>query len=177
MIQLTFIGPEVEVLYPPETLFSEQDITTICFDSLPETVNVGGDMFFSFSLRNTSPKIKLPSDSINSADHSILHGVAVFRKVFDPTSKRRFDQKSLVIISSHNFTSLFMNIIRIISATSAIGDPAPLETACTHIAAWPPITVGRLDLPFMGTGIELDMCVFLYLTESLLNIIPVDLSM
>jgi hypothetical protein len=50
-----------------------------------------------------------------------------------------------------------MNVIRIIAAAAAIGDPTPLETACTHIAAWPDPTVGRLNLDFMGTSIKFEM--------------------
>ena len=158
----------MEVLYPPESL-SEQDMTTICFNSFPERHDSDvADMFFSFSMRNTS-HVKIPTDVVRPADPSMLHGVSVFRQVFDPMSKRRFDQKSLVIISSHNFTSLFMNIIRIISAAAAIGDPTPLETACTHIAAWPDPTVGRLDLHFMETRIELEMCVCLCSPWSLMS--------
>jgi hypothetical protein len=155
-------------LYPPESL-SEQDLTTICFNSFPERHDTDvADMFFSFTTRNTS-HVKTPTDAVRSADPSVLHGVSVFRQVFDPMSKRRFDQKSLVIISSHNFTSLFMNVIRIISNAAAIGDPTLLETACTHIAAWPDPAVGRLDLHFMEAKIELEMCVRLCNPWSLMS--------
>ena len=82
-------------MYPPESL-SEQDLTTICFNSFPERHDTDVvDMFFSFTMRNTS-HIKFPADVVRSADPSMLHGVSVFRQVFEPMSKRRFDQKSLV---------------------------------------------------------------------------------
>jgi hypothetical protein len=152
----------VELLYPQDTLFSESDLSTICFNSFPERHDGEvADMFFSFTVRNTSSNIKISSALVQSGSSSVFHGVSVFRQSYDTMSKRRFDQKSLVVISALNFTPLFMNMLRVIAASSAIGDPTPLETACAHIAAWPPPTVGRINLPFMGTSIELEMCVVL----------------
>ena len=50
-----------------------------------------------------------------------------------------------------------MNILRVITASSAIGDPARLEAACAQIALWNPPRIGKQNLPFLGGLMSLEM--------------------
>lgn len=74
-------------------------------------------------------------------------------------TKRRFNQKSLVLISNHDFPAFFMNLLRIITSSGAISDPARLEAACSQIEAWPPPSLRKMELPFLGVMVMLEMYV------------------
>ena len=81
----------------------------------------------------------------------------MFRQEYDRMTKRRFNQKSLVLVSNHDFPAFFMNLLRIVVTGSSIGDPTRLEVACSQIESWPPPVIGKQDLPFFGGMITLDM--------------------
>ncbi|KAF2664469.1 hypothetical protein BT63DRAFT_429236 [Microthyrium microscopicum] len=153
------IGPEVEVVYPSDTPFSAVDLSTICFDSFPERHDgeITEDMYYNFTLRNNSPDINLTSPSPPYGSPESFHGVTVFRQEYDGSSKRRFNQKSLVIISNHEFSSFFMNLLRVIVTGSNIGDITRLESACAQIEGWPPPRIGTQELPFLGGKMVLEI--------------------
>lgn len=163
-------GPEIEFVYPPETAFSQTDLSTICFNSFPERHDgdIQEDMYFNFTIRNNSPQINLSSPSPPYGSSDQIYGVSVFRQEYDATTKRSFNQKSLVIMSSHEFPVFFMNLLRIIVTGSNLGDITHLEAACAQIEAWAPPRIGKQQLPFLGCVMTLDMsvssceCDFLY---------------
>jgi hypothetical protein len=108
-------------------------------------------------MRNNSPDVNLssPSPPYGSADD--FYGSCVFRQEYDSLRKRRYNQKSLVVISNHEFPSFFMTLLRTIATDAVIGDIARLEAACSEIASWPSPTVGVQSLPFLGTLLKLEM--------------------
>jgi hypothetical protein len=121
-------------------------------------------MYFNFTLRNNSPDINLSSPSPPYGSVDQFHGVSVFRQEYDGTTKRSFNQKSLVIISSHDFAVFFMTLLRVITTGSNLGDIARLEAARAQMEGWPPPRIGKQELPFLGEIITLDMSVPLLLT-------------
>lgn len=155
------VGPEIELVYPPDTNFSTSDLSAICFNSFPERQDseFPEDAHFHFTIRNSSPDISLHSPSAPFGSSSLLFGSSVFRQEFDSVTKRSFSQRALVIISSHEFSSFFAEILRIVTKTEVISDPTRLEVACSEISKWPPPVIGRQRLPFLGTVLELEMCV------------------
>ena len=75
-----------------------------------------------------------------------------FRQRRDPLLKRGYFQKSLVLITPHNYVGLFTRIVGWLgSAYFDVGE-AILETVCHTIASWPTPDAGAvLELPFLGT--------------------------
>jgi len=153
------VGPEVELIYPPDINFSASDLSAICFNSFPERQDseFTGDAHFHFVVRNNSPDISLLSPNAPHGSSSLFFGNSVFRQEFDSVTKRSFTQKALVIISTHEFPSFFAEILRIITNSGLINDPTRLEAACSEITKWPPPTIGRRQLPFLGTLLNLEM--------------------
>lgn len=71
--------------------------------------------------------------------------------------KRSYNQKTLALISNHDFPALFLEVLRRMTVTGVYTDPPALETACNEIGNWPHPGVGLLELPFMGDVMRLDM--------------------
>ncbi|KIW05486.1 uncharacterized protein PV09_03370 [Verruconis gallopava] len=168
------VGPEVEILYPPDTAISPSDLTAICFNSFPERhdndpleVSNGGtsgrqarkstELAFNFSIRNNSPDLKLYSPAAPHGSANTLFGSCLFRSEFDSQTKRSFNQKSLVLISNHNFAAFHLRLLRILTEFGVISDPSKLEAASSEIAQWPAPTVGHQDLPFLGYLLQLEI--------------------
>ncbi|KAF2746887.1 hypothetical protein M011DRAFT_494713 [Sporormia fimetaria CBS 119925] len=154
----TDVGPEVEVLYPPSVPFSTPDLNAICFNSFPEqSAETAEDLSFCFAISNNSPEISLSSPHAPHGSSSTLYASCVFRQEFDDTMKRSFNQRSLVLLSHHNFPSFFQTLLRQMTKSSPICDPAILEAAYSQIITWPAPSLGRHELPFFGSIITLDI--------------------
>jgi len=153
------LGPEIELVYPPDVTFTTADLSTICFNSFPERhdTEIMEDMYFHFSMRNGSPDINLTSPSPPYGSADLFFGTCVFRQQYDGMTKRRFNQKSLVLISNHDFPAFYMNLLRVVVASAPISDPARLEAACAQIERWPPPIIGKQELPFLGGVTMLEM--------------------
>lgn len=71
--------------------------------------------------------------------------------------KRSFNQRSMVLISHHNFTSFNNRILQVMTESGVISDPTTLEGAHAQMNNWPPPSVGRHELPFLGRILTLDI--------------------
>lgn len=152
-------GPEIEILYPPDVPFSTADLTAICFNSFPEQQNTetSEDLTFNFTISNNSPDIPLSSPQPPHGSPSNFYGCCVFRQEFDDTMKRSFNQRTLVLISHHNFLAFYTRLLHQMTDSGVISDPTALEAAYSQITAWPPPALGRHELPFLGSMIILDI--------------------
>ncbi|KAF2661820.1 hypothetical protein K491DRAFT_710645 [Lophiostoma macrostomum CBS 122681] len=153
------IGPEVEIVYPPNVSFSTADLTAICFNAFPEQQNTetADDLVFNFTISNNSPDIALNSPQAPHGSPSNFYACCVFRQEYDDTMKRSFNQRTLVLISNHSFLSFYNRLLLQMTETGVISDPSTLETAFSQIISWPPPAIGRHELPFLGTTITLDI--------------------
>jgi len=158
------LGPEIEFVYPASVDFSTQDLTNICFSSFPERHESGtlGDIYFTYTLVNNSLDINLNSPLPPYGSPHLLYASCVFRQEYDKLSKRSYNQKSLVIIANHEFPAFFMNILRTLVSGASIGNVSRLEVACAQLASWMPPRIGKQELPFLGTLLDLDMSVSPY---------------
>jgi hypothetical protein len=149
----------VEILYPPDVPFSAADLTAVCFNGFPEQQNseTAEDLTFHFTISNNSPDILLSSPRPPHGSPTNFYGCCVFRQEFDHTEKRSFNQRSLVLISNHNFTSFYHTLLQHMTQSGPISDPANLEVAFSQIMAWPPPSLGRHELPFLGSVITVDI--------------------
>ncbi|KAF2134402.1 hypothetical protein P153DRAFT_304689 [Dothidotthia symphoricarpi CBS 119687] len=153
------VGPEIEILYPPDVPFTTVDLSAICFNSFPEQQNTetAEDLTFNFAITNNSPDVKLNSPHAPHGSASTFHGSCVFRQEFDGTMKRSFNQRTLVLISHHNFPAFYNRVLQEMTASGSISDPTTLETAYSQVVSWPPPSIGRQELPFMGKMLTLDI--------------------
>ncbi|KAG0358905.1 Protein dennd6a [Podila minutissima] len=121
-----------------------------CFSSFPDsnTFDVG-DTVFNFRIRSTTAGRAATGPT---TDAGFLYGYVFFRQKQDPSIRRGYFQKSVVLLSQHPFIGLFSKLVSVLGpAYFEVGKPM-LETAFHNIASWrPPVTEGLMELPFMGT--------------------------
>ncbi|KAF9584455.1 Protein dennd6a [Lunasporangiospora selenospora] len=148
-------GQAIESIYPPSD-FTPEETKTICFSSFPDsnTFDVG-DTVFNFRIRSTTSGRAATGPT---TDAGFLYGYVFFRQKQDPTIRRGFFQKSVVLISQHPFIGLFSKLVSALGpAYFEVGRPM-LETAFHNIASWPaPVTDSLMELPFMGTLYEVQI--------------------
>ncbi|KAF2197520.1 DUF1630-domain-containing protein [Delitschia confertaspora ATCC 74209] len=153
------IGPEIEIVYPPNVPFSTSDLSAICFNSFPERQDseTAEDLVFNFTIANNSPDVSLESPCAPHGSPTNFHGCCVFRQELDHSMKRSFNQRSLVLISTHEFPSLFAHMLKQMTVTGVISDPAVLEAVYSQMVAWPTPSLGKHELPFLGSMITLEI--------------------
>lgn len=71
--------------------------------------------------------------------------------------KRSFNQRTLVLVSHHNFLAFYNRLLYQMTESGLISDPTTLESAYTQMVTWPAPALGRQELPFMGSMIALDI--------------------
>ncbi|KAL6707800.1 hypothetical protein ACN47E_003700 [Coniothyrium glycines] len=153
------VGPEVEILYPPDVAFTTADLSAICFNSFPEQQNTetAEDLAFNFAITNNSPNVKLSSPNAPHGSADTFYGSCVFRQEFDNSMKRSFNQRTLVLVSHHSFTSFHNRLLQKMTESGVISDQTTLEAAFSQMSSWPPPALGRHDLPFLGATMTLDI--------------------
>ncbi|TLD18334.1 hypothetical protein E2P81_ATG12129 [Venturia nashicola] len=153
------VGPEIELLYPEETPLSTADLSAICFNSFPERQDsdTSDDVTFHFNIRNNSPDISLSSPNPPYGSADTLYGTVCFRQEYDSTTKRRFNQKSLVCLSNHEFPAFFAKLLHIFTENGVISDPLKLQVVCSEMSSWPAPTNGPQELPFLGYLLGLEI--------------------
>ncbi|KAG0258689.1 Protein dennd6a [Mortierella polycephala] len=139
----------IESIYPPSD-FTPEERKNICFSSFPDsnTFDVG-DTVFNFRIRSATAGRAATGPT---TDAGFLYGYVFFRQKQDPSIRRGYFQKSVVILSQHPFIGLFSKLVSILGpAYFEVGKPM-LETAFHNIAGWSsPTTDSLMELPFMGT--------------------------
>ncbi|RPA98879.1 hypothetical protein L873DRAFT_1828314 [Choiromyces venosus 120613-1] len=140
----------------PSTNFSRADLQTICFSSFPERTNsdTTEDSAFHFRFRHSSPDVLCQT---TNEDPAYWYGFCLFRQQRDTAVKRNYRQKSLVLVSQHDYAPLFAYLIKTISLLDFAVSPTLIESACSNIAAWGPPEVGLQELPFLGSLLDVHM--------------------
>lgn len=93
-----------------------------------------------------------------TTDAGFLYGYVFFRQKQDPSIRRGYFQKSVVVLTQHPFIGLFSKIVSVLGpAYFEIGKPM-LETAFHDIARWrAPTTDSMMELPFMGQLLQVQL--------------------
>lgn len=130
---------------------------TLC--SFPEQQNTETteDLMFNFAISNNSPDVRLSSPNAPYGSADTFYGSCVFRQEFDDTMKRSFNQRTLVLVSHHNFPALHKRILIKMTESGHISDPSMLEAAYSQMSSWEAPALGRHNLPFLGTMLTLDI--------------------
>ena len=124
--------------------------------SFPERTNSDAteDSAFHFRFRHSSPDVLCQTAN---EDPAYWYGFCLFRQQRDTAVKRNYRQKSLVLVSQHDYAPLFAYLIKTISLLDFEVSPTLIESACSNIAAWGPPEVGLQELPFLGSLLDVHM--------------------
>lgn len=153
------VGPEVELVYPPNVEFGQSDLTAICFNSFPERhdSDVIEDMYFTYTIRNSSRTLETHSLDGPRGTACELYGHCVFRQQHDQMTKRSFNQRSLSVISERPYPAFFLQLLRQMASAGDILEPSMLEAVHHQVSRWPAPSTGGHELPFMGSLLSLDI--------------------
>jgi hypothetical protein len=131
----------------------------LTWNSFPERqdTETAEDLTFHFTVANNSPDIILDSPCSPHGSATDFYGSCVFRQEFDHSMKRSFNQRTLVLITTHEFPAFFVHLLKQMTSSGVISDPTTLETAYNQMLTWPPPSLGKHELPFMGSMLTLEM--------------------
>jgi len=172
------LGQAIESTFPEHVKLSEADRTNVCYLAFPDSNSgVMGDSQFHFRIRVQPDTSGRESGEVSSChlhtsrihadynrrcpstiafDPNYLFGFAYFRQVKDPSIRRGYFQKSVILLTKLPLISFFSQVSAAVSrkffdsATDGGGSVA-IETACRHMDKWPlPVPGNTLELPLMG---------------------------
>ncbi|KJH48866.1 hypothetical protein DICVIV_04992 [Dictyocaulus viviparus] len=153
------LGQALEVIYPGDAVLSDQEKTNICYLAFPDSNSgTSKDTNFHFRIRRgtaeiTSSQAELlkRSSQSSSFDPYYLYGFVHFRQQKDPSIRRGYYQKSLVLITLLPFFNLFSLVIERIALQFFINGEPAIEAACHDIDQWPSPCAGEMvSLPLLG---------------------------
>ncbi|KAM4749567.1 protein DENND6B [Rhinophrynus dorsalis] len=160
------LGQAMELVYPHNVKITEKEKTNICYLSFPDSYSgCLGDTQFTFRMRrSTGQKCCLFQEDerynreapvLLQRDAAHYYGYVYFRQVRDTSMKRGYFQKSLVLLSSLPYTSLFHTLLQLIAPEYFNKLEPCLEAVCNQIDRWPLPEPGvSLSLPIMGLVLQ-----------------------
>ena len=148
----TLIVQVIENLYPGESptphpdSLSEHDRTNVCYLAFPDSNSgIMGDTQFHFRIRRSGPRVPLmeahrdfntrvlPSLQL---DTNFLFGFAYFRQVKDPSIRRGYYQKSVILLSYLPLVDFLTQVTTLVARKFFEAGDLPLEVACHDIQSW-----------------------------------------
>uniref|UniRef100_A0A0V0J273 Protein DENND6B n=2 Tax=Schistocephalus solidus TaxID=70667 RepID=A0A0V0J273_SCHSO len=154
------VGQTLELLYPPHITLTGSEKFTVCYLAFPDS--------HSACAGHTQHHFRFSSPSINPllVKHQSLYqnylqtlapipgacfGYAYFRQEKDPSFKRNYSQKSVVLLSPLPFDTLFYEMSAIIARHYFEKGEMGLREACCEMERWPAPEAGKhLTLPLLG---------------------------
>lgn len=125
--------PAAQVMHPKE----EKDLTSLAFPDSNSLQSSEGTLQYSFRLRHFS---KLGLNAMSAGEHSFSFGYTLFSQKKDPTSKRGFTQRAVVLISDmHPQIEFFYQLVGILASKCLDGD-SPQEVSSTLKAFYDTVT-------------------------------------
>ncbi|THH33219.1 hypothetical protein EUX98_g952 [Antrodiella citrinella] len=152
-------GPKITKMFPPLNL-SPAEAENIAFSSFPDAPQIElGSQMHSFRVRPHDPtedKLVRNEDRPATQD-GFMYGFSHFTQRRDPSSKRGYQQSSLVILTPHPYPTLFYTVLSYLGQSFLMHGGPILEVACHNIASW--------SDPVPGAGIELGFLGFVFAAE------------
>ena len=127
------LGQVIESIYPAtegaqSDQLSEQDKTNVCYLAFPDSNSgIMGDVQFHFRIRRSRPSVAQASPgSVHvkynnkclptlQMEHNFLFGFTYFRQVKDPSIRRGYYQKSVILLTYLPLVTLFTNLANIVA--------------------------------------------------------------
>ncbi|EPT05662.1 hypothetical protein FOMPIDRAFT_1013359 [Fomitopsis schrenkii] len=155
------VGPKISCVYPPLDLSPSEEVN-ISFSAFPDSPQFEqGSQTHSFRIRVRNPvedKLLRSSDRRPQTEDGFLYGFSQFTQRRDATSKRGYQQRSVVILTHLAYPALFYTLVEKLGpAVLAHGGPM-LEAACHNIATWlDPSPGATLELGFLGCAFLVEL--------------------
>ncbi|KAG2140148.1 hypothetical protein DEU56DRAFT_972326 [Suillus clintonianus] len=155
------LGPVVCGVHPPLYL-APSEKENIAFSSFPDSLQFEqGSEVHSFRIRDLGASDKGIDADTNSKPDSIdgyLYGYSHFSQRKDNTSKRGYQQTSLVLLSHLQYPALFTTLIMKLGPLFLTHGVPMLETACHNIANWCSPSPGlTAELGFLGSVLHVEL--------------------
>ncbi|XP_065067131.1 protein DENND6A-like isoform X2 [Rhopilema esculentum] len=159
------LGQVIEKTFPNHVELDEKERANVCYLAFPDS-NTGcmGDTQFHFRIRlsPSSAVEKVPRNTERELpvylrkDSSHYYGFVFFRQVKDPSLKRGYFQKSVVLLSQLPYVNLFSHLIKMIAPEYFENGDAAMETVCYQMDKWSlPCPGQTLQLPLLGSVLQL----------------------
>ncbi|KAL1676095.1 hypothetical protein EV122DRAFT_217176 [Schizophyllum commune] len=144
-------GPVVDGIYPPLFLYPDE-IENIAFSSFPDSAQFEqGAQAHSFRIREDEA---IGNEKRPPTIDGFIYGFAHFSQRKDASIKRGYQQRSVVILTHHQYPALFSAVMSLLGPLYEEHGVPMLESACHNIATWPPPTPGStVELGFLGNVI------------------------
>ncbi|KIP11168.1 hypothetical protein PHLGIDRAFT_114828 [Phlebiopsis gigantea 11061_1 CR5-6] len=129
------------------------DLQSFAFSSFPDSPQLdSGSYIHSYRIRQ--PSSLAQSDDAHErycSQDGFIYGFSHFTQRRDSTSKRGYQQRSVVILTQHPYPSLFYSIMSYLGRSFLSHGGPMLEVACHNIANWSDPQLGAaLELGFLG---------------------------
>ncbi|KIY68703.1 DUF1630-domain-containing protein [Cylindrobasidium torrendii FP15055 ss-10] len=137
-------GPMLDGAFPPLNLLPAE-VENITFSSFPDSPQFEqGSQSHSFRIRDSQG--------------AYINGFVYFTQRRNAALKRGYEQRSVVILTQHEYPTLFAAMSSVFGPLFAQHDVPMLETACHNIATWPDPTPGTiLELGFLGSVLQVEI--------------------
>ncbi|KAG2017591.1 FAM116B protein [Coprinopsis cinerea AmutBmut pab1-1] len=149
-------GPIISGVYPSlETLPAEEE--NIAFSAFPDSLQFDqGSQGHSFRIRDLSAGTL--SGKRPATRDGYIYGFAHFTQKRDPTSKRGYQQASLVLLTQHQYPALYSSLVSILGPLFQSHGLPMLESACHNISGWSDPTPGTtVELGFLGSVLHVEI--------------------
>ncbi|KAJ7454663.1 hypothetical protein FB451DRAFT_1049181 [Mycena latifolia] len=149
-------GPVITGIYPPLVIFPAE-AENIAFAAFPDSPQFeDGSQDHSFCIREQV--LSLSSDRRPAAKDGFMYGFAHFTQRKDSSSKRGYEQRSLVILTHHPYPAFFARITALLGPLFQQHGLPMLEAACHNIATWSDPVPGMIaELGFLGTVLTIEL--------------------
>ncbi|KAF9007539.1 hypothetical protein BDQ17DRAFT_1238106 [Cyathus striatus] len=148
-------GPVIDAIFPPMFLLPSEE-ENIAFSAFPDSLQFDqGSQCHSFRVRE---QLRAIDDSKRPATiDGFIYGYSHFTQRKDPSLKRGYQQRSLVILTQYQYPALFTSIARIFGPLYQSHGTPMLEAACHNIATWYDPVPGVVELGFLGTVLHVEI--------------------
>ncbi|XP_019753181.1 protein DENND6B isoform X2 [Hippocampus comes] len=163
------LGQAIELVYPPDVKLTEKEKSSLCYLSFPDSYSgCIGDTQFSFRMRQSvgrrhsrprNDRYNKDAPAALQSEASHFYGYVYFRQVKDPSVKRGYFQKSLVLLSRLPFIQLFHSVLRIVAPDFFHkSQPCRVKAVCKQMDQWPFLAAGlTLNLPLLGAVLQVQI--------------------
>ncbi|KAA1467559.1 DUF1630-domain-containing protein [Dentipellis sp. KUC8613] len=151
------LGPVVTCVFPPFHMFPFE-AENIAFSAFPDSALFKeGSQIHSFRIRE-GKRAPLDGDHRPISPDGFLYGFSYFSQRKDASSKRGYEQRSIVILTHRPYPALFHSILSKLGPLyQSHGDPI-LEVASHNVANWSaPLPGTTVELGFLGSVLHAEL--------------------
>ncbi|KAG6827615.1 hypothetical protein H0H92_011072 [Tricholoma furcatifolium] len=143
-------GPVIDGIYPPSVLLPAE-AENLAFSSFPDSLQFEeGSQNHSFRIREQLSSVH--SEKRPPTKDGFIYGFSHFTQKRSAASKRGYEQRSVVVLTHHQFPAFFSLVISIFGPLFQQHGTPMLEAACQNIASWrDPVPGETLELGFLGS--------------------------